>query len=73
MENDWDYITKDDVFRYLQDKSPQTFDDPELEHCYHMIGEYFDRHRETINHEEDLEMAKYWLEQAWIVEVEREK
>ena len=73
MDHNEDYITKDDVFGYLKDRSPEKFDDPELEHCYDMMEEYIDRHLQTINDDQDLEMAKYWLEQAWFVEAEREK
>lgn len=68
-----EYLTKDDVFRYLERNEPEEFEDEELRHCYEMVDFYFERNRETLNSEMDLGMAKYWLERAWIVEDEIDK
>lgn len=68
------YITKDDIVGYLEERQPAEFEDPELEHYYDMMQHHWDRHLEQINGEEyDLDMAKNYLEQAWILEDERQK
>lgn len=67
------FISKDDIVGYLEDREPTEVEDEELEHCYDRIEEYFSRHLETVNDETDLTMAKYWLEQAWLVEDEIDK
>lgn len=68
-----EYLSKDDVFGYLERNDSKDYSDPELRHCYDMVEFYFERNSETVNSDENLGMAKYWLEMAWTVEEEIDK
>lgn len=66
-------ITKDDILGYLEYRNPENFEDAEQEFCYRMISHHWEKNLEKINGEHDLTMAKYYLEQAWIIEGELDK